>query len=168
MKKATPFAGPILAVCCAVSLFAADINSPAAANEHFQANPLLMLPGMRGIPALAPSASKLPVSLISDVTNYPNPFDSRKAGLLGQTALSYSLNQDARVSIEIYDLLAKRVKGWDFAPGQPGARAGNNQILWDGADEAGRKVSKGGYIAEIQVETPNTAATVIRKIGVIH
>lgn len=110
----------------------------------------------------------MPQEVISQVTNYPNPFDSRKPGMEGETTIAYSLAQDAKVSMVLYDLLGRRVREWTFNPGTMGGRAGSNQILWDGTNEAGQKVSKGGYIAEIQVETPNTTATVIRKIGVIH
>ena len=102
------------------------------------------------------------------MTNYPNPFDSRKSGLEGETTIAYSLAQDSKVSMVLYDLLGYRVRGWAFHPGEMGAKLGSNQVLWDGTNEAGQKVSKGGYMAEIQVETPNTTATVIRKIGVIH
>jgi hypothetical protein len=140
---------------------------------NIQANPLMLLPGMQPVaptrtPLKASAPAVLPTPVISNLTNYPNPFDSRRAGLLGQTSIEYQLSVDARVSIVIYDLLGARVKGWDFNPGDNGAHQGDNHILWDGTNEAGQKVSKGGYIAEIQIETPQTTVTAIRKIGVIH
>lgn len=124
-------------------------------------NPVTMLPGM-------PAAQVLPQAVVSDLTNYPNPFDSRKTGLEGQTQISYSLAQDANVSVEIYGLMGHRVRQWDFAAGSQGGRQGANLIAWDGTNESGRKVSKGGYLAQITIETPDSAVTAVRKIGVIH
>lgn len=137
------------------------------------------LPGMRETPRPAavnrlpgmmptPSRAALPMPVVTDVTNYPNPFDSRKAGHEGETTISYQLAQDAKVSLEIYDLLGHRVCGWTLAAGTAGGRMGLNNVAWDGSNEAGQKVSKGGYIAQIVIETPQTTATVVRKIGVIH
>src|SRR3954464_8586090 len=124
-------------------------------------NPVGLLPGMG-------SRAGLPEGLINDLTNYPNPFDSRKSGLEGQTVIAYSLVQDAPVSVEIYDLLGHKVRGWKFWAGVNGGRSGANSITWDGTNELGQKVSKGGYIAEIVIETSQTTVTAVRKIGVIH
>jgi len=130
---------------------------------HPMLNPVQNLPGMSG-----PHAAALPQPVITDVTNYPNPFDSRKAGLEGETVIAYSLAKDAKVSIEIYDLLGHKVRGWDLAAGTNGGHQGANTLNWDGTNGAGQKVSKGGYLAQIVIQTPETTATVIRKIGVIH
>jgi hypothetical protein len=124
-------------------------------------NPVGLLPGMG-------KSAGLPQGLINDLTNYPNPFDSRKSGLEGQTMIAYSLTDDAPVSLEIYDLLGHKVRGWKFWAGVNGGRSGANSIAWDGTNEMGQKVSKGGYIAEIVIETSQTTVTAIRKIGVIH
>ncbi len=124
-------------------------------------NPVAMLPGM-------PAAPVLPQAVITDLTNYPNPFDSRKTGLEGQTQISYSLASDANVSVELYGLMGHRVRSWEFAAGSNGGRQGPNTINWDGSNDSGRKVSKGGYLAQITIETPDTTVTAVRKIGVIH
>jgi hypothetical protein len=142
-----------------------------------QAPPLLLassLPGMTDrhpanhLPGMSPVSRALPQPLITDLSNAPNPFDSRKGGLEGQTQISYQLVKDAKVSLEIYDLLGRKVRGWTFDPGASGGRTGANQVLWDGTDGSGRKVSKGGYLAEIVIETPEATVTAVRKIGVIH
>ncbi len=112
--------------------------------------------------------SALPTPVITDLSNTPNPFDSRLNGLSGQTALSYTLAGDYNVTITLYDLVGYRVRSWDYKPGENGGRVGPNTVLWDGTSEDGRKVAKGGYLAEIQIETPQTTVTAIRKIGVIH
>ena len=129
-----------------------------------ETNPLQHLPGM----SAARPAGGLPQNLITDFTNVPNPFDSREQGLDGRTAISYRLAIDARVSLEVYDLLGRKVRGWKFSPGINGGRQGINSILWDGTNETGRKVAKGGYLAELVMETPQTTVTAIRKIGVLH
>lgn len=128
-------------------------------------SPLMGLPGMRALPRTEAFLSEpLPQPLISDVTNAPNPFDSRT----GQTQIAYRLDRDAPVTVTLYDLLGQRVRRWSFAAGPNGGRQGSNTFLWDGTNETGRKVSKGGYLAQIEVLLPGATAIVIRKIGVIH
>ena len=113
----------------------------------------------------------LPGEIISSVTNYPNPVDTRKGGLEGRTFISYLLASDAQVDITVYDLLGYRVISWSFAAGTPGGMQGPNAVPpggWDGTNESGQKVSKGGYLAQIKAGGTKGSTTVIRKIGVIH
>jgi hypothetical protein len=136
---------------------------------HIPAFPLMSLPGMRSFPQeTSRAAEALPQPVISDVINIPNPFDSRKPGREGQTEIAYRLDRDVPVTVTLYDLLGFRVRRWQFAMGQSGGRQGVNSFLWDGTNETGRKVSKGGYLAQIEIELPGTVVTTIRKIGVIH
>ena len=128
-------------------------------------NPIQRLPGMS---APAARVNALPQPVITDLTNYPNPFDSRKSGMEGQTVIAYQLVNDSKVTVEMYDLLGHKVRGWNFAAGINGGRQGANSFNWDGTNEAGQKVSKGGYIAQLVIESPQGTVTVIRKIGVIH
>ena len=100
---------------------------------------------------------------ISGVSNYPNPFDSRKE----KTTITYLLKQDSEVTIRIYDLFGFRVKEMSFPAGTPGGTFGANNVEWDGTDGSGHKVSKGGYVADIQVKG-DKVISVQRKIGVIH
>jgi hypothetical protein len=118
--------------------------------------------------ALCSMGASLPKAVIFDLSNAPNPFDSRKGGPEGQTRILYSLDRDVAVQVTLYDLLGFRVRQWDFQAGQEGGRQGQNQFSWDGTNERGQKVSKGGYIAHIEIETPEGFVTAIRKIGVIH
>lgn len=147
-------------------------SSDQVAMAYVPGNPLMQLPGMRSLPNLNMPAATAPVPLpepiITDVLNAPNPFDSRKSGPEGQTQIMYTLAKDVPVRVTLYDLLGFRVRRWDFSAGQNGGRSGANQFFWDGTNEAGQKVSKGGYLAQIEIETPETVVTVIRKIGVIH
>jgi hypothetical protein len=172
VKKAMAFIVLRLCIFSAVPLSAEQV-SPAkdqVAMAFVPGNPLMQLPGMSPTPRGSTFSIQppLPKSLITDVSNAPNPFDSRKGGLAGQTRISYVLSQDAAVHVTLYDLLGFRVRRWDFSAGQNGSKSGSNFFMWDGTNEAGQKVSKGGYIAQIEIETPETVVTVIRKIGVIH
>ncbi len=120
------------------------------------------------VPLPGHAIMQLPQPLIANVSNAPNPFDSRKGGVEGQTQISYWLEQDVPVQVTLYDLVGFRVRQWSFSAGENGGHLGSNHFLWDGTNEAGQKVSKGGYLAQIEIETPETVVTVIRKIGVIH
>src|SRR5580704_14280289 len=100
-------------------------------------NPLMQLPGMNPLPNTSLSAmpAPLPAPVITDVSNAPNPFDSRKGGLAGQTRIMYTLAKNVPVRVTLYDLLGFRVRRWDFTAGQNGGRAGQNNFLWDGTNE---------------------------------
>ena len=107
-------------------------------------------------------------SILSGVSNFPNPFDSRKGGDLGLTKITYTLNADADTTITIYDALGYLVKTITCGPGSEGGKTGQNFVTWTGRNDAGVLVSKGGYTARIKAKAPGGTATAIRKIGVIH
>jgi hypothetical protein len=107
-------------------------------------------------------------SILSGVSNYPNPFDSRKGGDLGLTKITYTLNADADTTITIYDALGYLVKTITCTPGSEGGKTGTNFVPWTGRNDAGVLVSKGGYTARIKAKAPGGTAIAIRKIGVIH
>ena len=100
---------------------------------------------------------------IGALTNYPNPFNSR----IEETFISYRLPQDLPVRIRIYDLFGFLVREFNLSPGDMGARLGENKVRWDGTDESGQKVAKGGYVCQVTVEGDQPARAV-RKIGVVH
>lgn len=145
-------------------------SNTTLAMAYVPGNPLMRLPGMN--PTMTPRVEitppALPQEIISNVSNAPNPFDSRKPGNEGMTRISYELSLDAPVRVILYDLMGFRVRRWDFQAGLDGGRAGENAFSWDGTNEAGQKVSKGGYLAQIEIETPHGVTSAIRKIGVIH
>ena len=119
-------------------------------------------------PLAASAGTGITKTILTGVSNYPNPFDSRKGGPLGRTQITYTLNADADVTITIYDALGYLVKTISQAPGGDGGRAGQNFVPWDGRNDAGILVSKGGYTARVKAKGPSGSATIIRKIGVIH
>jgi hypothetical protein len=105
-----------------------------------------------------------PLSPIQDVprivTNYPNPFDSRS----GNTTILYRLFTDSAVKVKIYDLFGNMVREY------PSSRedAGVYRIVWDGTNESGEKVAKGGYLCIIEVSNEAVRYVATRKIGVLH
>jgi hypothetical protein len=107
-------------------------------------------------------------SVLGNVRNYPNPFDPRKGGLDGKTAITYVLSDNAEVTITLYDLLGYVVKEFAFSSGAEGGRPGPNAVTWDGRNDLGSFVSKGGYIARIKASNSKGSKVIIRKIGVIH
>jgi aminopeptidase N len=71
--------------------------------------------------------------------NYPNPFNS-------STMIEYDLASDGIVTLDIFDILGRRVR--TILNGQ--AAAGHYRAFWDGADDFGRPVSSGVYLYKIQ------------------
>lgn len=94
------------------------------------------------------------------ITNYPNPFDSR----LGSTTIAYDLFSESTVKIKIYDLLGNLVREYPAAI----EYAGTVRLVWDGTNEAGQKVAKGGYICVVEINSGAVKFLAMRKIGVIH
>ncbi len=94
------------------------------------------------------------------VTNFPNPFDSR----VEKTTIQYTLEADSDVAVRIYDLFGNIVREFHF--GFTGR--GTNRLVWDGTNEAGEKVAKGGYIVVMEIANSERTVLASRKVGVIH
>jgi hypothetical protein len=71
---------------------------------------------------------------ISMLRNYPNPFNAR-------TTISYDLNMPSIVTIEIFDLLGRRIEAFNMG----WRSAGNHQIYWNAENQ-----SSGIYFYRIQ------------------
>lgn len=73
--------------------------------------------------------------------NYPNPFNAA-------TVIRYSLPRESKVSIKIYNILGRLV-----AKLVDGTKpAGLHEVVWDGTNRKGEKVSSGIYFYRIQTE----------------
>ena len=73
--------------------------------------------------------------------NYPNPFNA-------STVIKYDLPQSSHVTIDIYDILGRKVETL-VQEEQP---AGYHQVVWDGKDKNDRMVSTGIYFYELYVD----------------
>ena len=83
---------------------------------------------------------------ISNVSSYPNPFDSRT----GAATIAYNLAANADTELQIVDAFGVKVRGMRFGAGSQGGKAGANAVAWDGSDDYGRKVSMGLYVCLIR------------------
>ena len=101
--------------------------------------------------------------VLGQVSNHPNPFDSRRQ----PTTITYSLAEEAAVTLAIYDLTGGLVREFALSPGTKGGQRGPNEVAWDGRNGAGESVAMGGYIAQIRMDSSEGLATAIRKIGVV-
>lgn len=73
--------------------------------------------------------------------NYPNPFNP-------ETFIRFVLERRDEVSLNVYNLLGEHVvEIYD----RQGIDAGQHQVVWDGRDQFGKKVSSGFYIAMMSV-----------------
>ncbi|MEZ4387720.1 MAG: FlgD immunoglobulin-like domain containing protein [Candidatus Krumholzibacteriia bacterium] len=70
--------------------------------------------------------------------NYPNPFNP-------MTMIRFSLPENAPVSLAVYNVRGERVRLLvdEVRP------AGRHEVIWNGADDHGRSVSSGTYVARI-------------------
>jgi hypothetical protein len=81
-------------------------------------------------------------SLISQISNYPNPFNP-------STTISFNLTQNSDfATIEIYNLKGQKVKTFliNSSTHQP-----INSVTWNGTDQNNKPVSSGIYIAYLKV-----------------
>jgi parallel beta-helix repeat protein len=74
--------------------------------------------------------------------NYPNPFNA-------ETIISYSLQNDAAVTLRIVAITGQLVKTISDVEHQS---AGEHRVIWDGTDRNGHAVSTGIYFYELYVD----------------
>jgi len=74
--------------------------------------------------------------------NYPNPFNP-------ETVLKFSLPQDSRVTLKIYNVLGQVVNTLvdEFL------QAGNHSVTWDGKNEQGSDVASGVYFYRLKASS---------------
>jgi hypothetical protein len=80
-----------------------------------------------------------PVDAANMISNYPNPFNP-------ETTISYTLPQDDRVRIDIYNIKGQKVKSLlDEKVAQ-----GRHQVVWNGTGEHGVLSASGIYFCHVQ------------------
>lgn len=85
--------------------------------------------------------------------NYPNPFR-------GSTTLEYTLPKDAYVTLEVYDILGRRVETLV----DKRQRSGLHTLQWDGTGASGRPLASGIYFGRITVD----GQTATRKMTIVR
>lgn len=72
--------------------------------------------------------------------NTPNPFNET-------TTISYQLAEAASVQLSIFDTSGRVIRRWKLGRQKIGA----NRVVWNGVDEAGRRVGSGAYHCQLRV-----------------
>jgi hypothetical protein len=117
-----------------------------------------------------PTTPPSPVTLVREVSNYPNPFVAGRESAV----ITYTLNQDAEVRAEIYSYTGNLLRAMHFNPGEEGGRGTAegyvNRITWDGHNSSGKSLGAGGYIFQLVIKPVDGSAsqTVKRKIGIAN
>jgi hypothetical protein len=128
--------------------------------------------------------------LLSEVTNYPNPFKADYNGVFGPsrpvsydavknlwqlqpkkdcTLIKYRLNKKAKVEIAIFSVLGIPVIREAMEAGGLGGSEGYNYFYWNGTNGRGRLVGAGAYILVMKAMADDgTKDKVRRKIGVLR
>lgn len=82
--------------------------------------------------------------------NYPNPFTYK-------TLISFTLPDDSKISLTIYDINGRVVRNLANAHYQ----AGTSSIIWNGNDNPGRPVNPGIYVCRLQGENYTNSIRII-------
>jgi hypothetical protein len=106
------------------------------------------------------AAQPIPTSILSvaDATAYPNPFNP----FLTDVTLEFSLNQDASVTIYIYDWTGRYVS----QIGLGSLTSGPHSTLWGGQTEDGRALGNGTYLVRIVASTSARQSAAVLKVVV--
>ena len=90
-----------------------------------------------GLPGGLSAAGEVPAPRLH-LANHPNPFNPL-------TRITFALEREAPVSLAVYDVQGRLVRR--LAAGHRGA--GPHTEIWDGTDDAGRRVGSGVYFARL-------------------
>ncbi len=85
-------------------------------------------------------------SLISNLSNYPNPFNP-------STTISFSVPVESNIELSIYNIKGQRIKSL----ANESFESGNYSIVWNGDDDLGNSVSSGIYLYNLKVDGKNEA-----------
>jgi hypothetical protein len=83
---------------------------------------------------------------------YPNPFGNPTSNRTS-TMLAYNLPYGSDVTLSIYDPFGNTVLTRSYARTERGARAGINQVYWDGRNSQGRLVASGIYVVQVAAQS---------------
>jgi len=78
---------------------------------------------------------------------------------------SYELSEPSMVEFRVFTLTGEEVYSKDLSEGTGGTAVGENEISWDGCNDAGRKVKSGVYIVSIRIVGTDEQARI--KVAVV-
>ena len=84
--------------------------------------------------------AELPQASAVELKNYPNPFNP-------ETIISFTIQEESETELSIYNIKGQRIKS--LLNDQ--ITAGEHSIVWNGKDDAGKKVSSGVYLYKLIV-----------------
>jgi hypothetical protein len=87
---------------------------------------------------------------ISSLSNYPNPFNP-------STTISFGIKENARVSVDIYNLKGQHIRNLMDESKAPG----NHSVQWDGRDDQERAVAAGVYLYKIHTGTYSSSKKMV-------
>ena len=99
--------------------------------------------------------SQDPNEVISGIFISPNPFSPNGDGLYDECSISFSLNQEVTVTVEIFNIDGKRknvlAQTFSYAGQEQGAAPQRvSGLVWDGKDFRGDVVPYGIYVLRIE------------------
>ena len=117
----------------------------------------------RKFSALADTSGKYQLDIITSVKphdnlpstfeleeNYPNPFSA-------STSITYSLTQETKVDVKIYDILGREVKRFKVGS----QKVGVHGVMWDGTNNYGIRVIPGVYFSMLQTQEKKAARKMV-------
>jgi hypothetical protein len=106
---------------------------------RYQSDGLVVLAGLKGVPASGVGGDKnRPVRYMLE-QNYPNPFNPA-------TDIRFAMAQPGNATVTVYDILGRQVYRWE----KRNLPAGFHSIRWEGTDQEGRTVATGLYICRFE------------------
>ncbi len=102
--------------------------------------------------AVTPNENGVPANIKFN-GNYPNPFNPT-------TTFSYSLGSETKVTLTLYNIKGQKIKTLI----DENKTAGTHQVIWDGTDNHGKKVSTGIYFSHFDASVPEKDYTSVKKI----
>jgi len=82
------------------------------------------------------------ISLLGQTLCYPNPFNPEAPPL----SIAYVLSKSTEITLTIHDLVMNQVIRMIYPSDTEGGRAGYNEVIWNGRDEAGNMAGNGIYV----------------------
>lgn len=98
------------------------------------------------IPILSQVQSKIE---IKNHISYPNPFSPNGDGINDYAKIRFELTEEAEVQVKIYNQIGKLVYVYD----KINCNAGANEVLWEGVNNAGKRINNGIYIYHIKAKS---------------